>query len=187
MSFIILEGFEPTANDPGQLIATSKFGAKHAMQGVSTSVVHHELHEGNTFFYSERFALGAAGEKELLFQAPSNGEAHLRIVVKGTGEFTTDLYEGGSGAVGAEQTTFNRKRFSVKTPVSKIYAVGSRTGGTIIDSDLGGSGNNTGGETRSENEWDADTSQIYRLLVTSVGAGNTLVAKFTWYEPDEIF
>jgi hypothetical protein len=188
MSFIRIETFTPTVTDPGQDIGTSKFGAKHAIQAIGTDYVHSELHGGRLFSYNEAFTLGAAGTKEILFQAPATGTAHLLITVSATGELTTDLYEGGTGAVGAEETAvFNRNRLSNIAPKSKIFQVGARVGGTLIETDSSGNGNKTAGISRGENEWILGDSEIYRLLITSGIASNDLAAKFEWYEPDEVY
>jgi len=192
MSRIIIARHIPSAADPdGWKILTSKAeGGKHAIATFGPDSVHHELHDGNMFSYSERLTLASAAGREVVFVAPPAGRrpAHLKINVKSTKELTADFFEGGTGAVGAEITNvFNRCRFSTNAPIGKLYEVGSVAAGTQIDFDLGGSSNKAGGEVRGESEWNLNSSEKYRLLVTSNEASNLIVIKFDWYEPDEVF
>jgi hypothetical protein len=188
MSYVIFETFSPTAQDPGQLFGTSKFGTKHAVQAVITSFFHSQIHKENAYLYGVRQTLGSGAETEIVIVAPSSGLAHLEISVKGSGALYTDLYEDSSDAYGSERTAvFNRMRTSNKTPKMKIYDVGTSSGGTIIDPNSAGSGQSTSGETGRTFEFGIGNAKIYRLLIHSNAASNLVTTRFEWYEPDEIY
>jgi len=147
---------------------------------------HYKVHEGDKFSYEEvTLNMALNDEREICFVAPVEGQnrAHVVVIAKGNVEYTADIYEGGTGDVGAEITTiYNRDRNLATATNLTFYEVGSRTGGTLIDPGVRGSGVMSGGDLRSEEEWILKDGETYRLIVTAKANGLNLEIDVHYYE-----
>ena len=161
----------------------------HSLQVID--VLHHEIHEGNTFFISFKTANAApiADDAALIF-AITTGTKTLHVVSNGAsgGDAEKEILEGATITGGAATTVFNRDRTS--TAVTNVAAVvlnpTVNTDGTRIDHQFipGGTGGQTvGGSGGTRNEWIFKPSTVYVVRLTNrAGTAQPASLAIEWYE-----
>ena len=161
----------------------------HSLQVIS--VLHHEIHEGNTFFASFKTvdATPIADDAALIF-AITTGTKTLHFVSNGAsgGDAEKEILEGATITGGTATTVFNRDRTS--TAVTNVAAVvlnpTVNTDGTRIDHQFipGGTGGQTvGGSSGPRHEWIFKPSTIYVVRLTNrAGTAQPASLAVEWYE-----
>jgi len=150
---------------------------------------HHELHEGNHFFYTDSVALDSGNTQDYLLTIP-NTSKHVHLIMDHDGSAVTQFlfYEGTDKNGTTPQTLFNNNRNSSKTPGMTIHkgVSGGSTDGTLIEQYK--SGDATGQSSKIPSTRRGDTEIIlkagtkYIMRVISSTNGNLTNARFFWYE-----
>jgi len=159
-----------------------------ALQAIT--VLHHETHEGNTFFVSFKTADGAplADNATLIFVLTTGAKAcHAITDAASGGNADKEICEGATITGGTATTVYNRDRTSaLATTVTVVRDPTINAAGTCIDFQLiaGGTGGNaSGGSAGPRNEWILAPSTLYMYRLTN-RAGNAQPASLSveWYE-----
>jgi hypothetical protein len=153
---------------------------------------HHELHSGSHFTWGVTSGdLDDGGTMEfILTTADTAAWPHLLISVTGALDTTVEFFEDTTHTAGAAETSFDNNRNTANTAGMDIN-VSNDDGadGTLLlperfGIDAGGGANRTasGGQARSEAEWDLRQNAKYLLKVTSNTDNNVVSIKLSWYE-----
>lgn len=156
--------------------------------GVFIDSVHHQIHEGEQFNYTEVITLGSAATQDYLLIVPAGDYPHLSYSIEGLYGITVELFEATDKTQSAAAvTSFNRNRNSTKTPdmtIKKGTDAGS-TDGTRILWRKAGSGTSQGklsGTSQDNHERILKVSTNYIFRITSAAASNDINVQFDWYE-----
>jgi len=155
---------------------------------VTIPVVHHEVHEGETFTTSIFSQVVANGDDiTMLLRVGATRYPHLTFTVAGGGDAQLRLLEAPTvSADGNAMTVRNMKRYS--TTASTVTAFGNPTyiEQAVITNFLvpgGTGGNSQGGVVRQDTEWILNLSTDYVIELTNISGGNTpLSITAQWYE-----
>jgi len=150
---------------------------------------HHELHEGNHFFYTDSIALDNGVTQDYLLTVP-NTNKHVHLIMHHDGSAVTQFlfYEGTDKNGTTLQTTFNNNRNSSKTPGMTIHK--GTNGGTIDgvlihqykSGDATGQSSSNPSERRDDSEMILKAGTKYIMRVISSTNGNLTNTGFYWYE-----
>lgn len=149
---------------------------------------HAEIHEGDTFRYSDALTLGSAGTQDYLITTPNTTRwAHFTFEADGTAVTTITLYEGSDKTGTTPQTVFNANRNSTSAATVTVHkgTSGGTTDGTAIVNYSSGTATN---QSRSSSTRSHDVEIIlkqntkYILRLTSGTAGNLCNVTLNWYE-----
>lgn len=146
--------------------------------------VHKRVHDGKAFIVSGGATLDNAGTQDFLLIVPAGVFPHIFFLVRGSGETNAILYEGTTvSANGTGAAEINRNRASANTAGLAVYTGPTVTGaGNALMTLHLGSGQQLGGDARSEEEFILNESTIYRFLITSEANGNDVSWVISWYE-----
>jgi hypothetical protein len=156
---------------------------------VTIPVVHHEVHEGDTFIVSLFSMVNGNGDDiAILLRTGLTRYGHMTFTVAAGGDAQVRLLENPTvSADGNPLTEYNMQRYS--TNVAEITAFGNPTyieQATIPMNFLspgGTGGNSQGGVVRQNTEWDLSLSTDYVIELTNIAAGNQpLSITAQWYE-----
>ena len=152
------------------------------------SFEHFELHEGDSFHFSEVITLGsAATQNYLLTVADTTKWPHFSYYIEGSYGVTVELYEGADRAGTAAQTAYDRNRNTDNTPGMTIHkgTSGGTTDGTRIvwlKSGTGTAGGRQSGTSGEATERILKQNTKYLFRITSAAASNDITVAFNWYE-----
>lgn len=156
---------------------------------IGIDFAHHELHEGEHFYYQDPITLGSAATQDYLITTPNTDKlAHMIRILDGTAVTTFELFEGSDRTGTTLQTARNRYRDNATAAGVTIHkgTSGGATDGTSIAKYS--SGTASGAVARNPT---ADRGSVelilkkdtkYILRVTSGTAGNLINVLLDWYE-----
>lgn len=145
---------------------------------------HHEIHDGDHFFYSDCIALASSATQDYMLTVPNdNVRKHFTFGVTGSGSITIAFFEGTDKTGTTAQTIYNNDRDSTTTPGLTVHkgTSGGSTDGTDIHPDCGGANKQTGVIERQK-EIILKTNTKYIMRITSGSANNNIATHFDWYE-----
>jgi hypothetical protein len=173
----------PGGESPQALLTDDVTGAL-----VTIPVVHHEVHEGETFIVSfASTAIANNANIAILLRTGNSRYGHLSWYASAGGDAEFELIESPTvTSAGTAMTEFNAKRYSTETAQITAFHTPTVAGGTIIiDAIIGGGtgGTSSGGVLRSGAEIILSTNTDYLLRLTNI-AGNAQPAGLVveWYE-----
>lgn len=149
---------------------------------------HHEIHEGDAYFYYDSVTLGSAATQDYLLTTPNTAKwAHMVFSVDGTAVTTCRLYEASDRTGTTLQTVWNNNRNSVNTAAVTVRkgTSGGTTDGTLMKTYSSGTSQ---GSTKTPTHLGFGSEIIlkqntkYILRVTSGTAGNLCNVVLNWYE-----
>lgn len=152
-------------------------------------VVHHEVHEGETFqasTYNDSIADDAT--MMLLLRTGSARWPHMTFGVAAGGDAEVELLENPQvNNVGTGLTVYNMKRSTTTAPTTQVSQAPAIAGGTLLAHFLnpGGTGANfsAGGTARADSEWILARSSNYVIRITNrSGAAAPVSILVQWYE-----
>jgi hypothetical protein len=156
---------------------------------VTIPVIHHEVHEGETFSTSLFSLVNANGaDITVLLRTGSTHYGHLTFTTSGGGDAQVRLLEAPTiQAVGNAMAIYNMKRYSTDTPEIQAFANPTYIDGASIPTNFlvpGGSGGNSqGGISRPSTEWILSLNTDYVIELTNIAVGNQpLSIVMQWYE-----
>lgn len=159
---------------------------------VTIPVVHHEVHEGETFTASLFSLANPNGAMiALMLRTQTTRYGHLTFTVAAGGDAQVRLHE--NPAVSSAGLTFTARNMKRTSPISGAQIVPSGnptyTDGTILTNFLvpGGSGGNSqGGVVRQDTEWILALNTDYVIELTNIAVGNQpLSITVSWYEESD--
>jgi hypothetical protein len=151
---------------------------------------HHEIHSGDHYFIADFTSLDTAGTIEFIVTTPDTTKwGHLVFSVQGTNQTEIDVYEAcvetGDGTaitpVNNNRNSSNTSGLVVKYDPTTISDDGTRLSGQKF----GVSGTpvtSRGGDTRRDDELNLKQNTKYLIRVTSLGDGNVISYRASWYE-----
>jgi len=158
----------------------------HTLQTID--YVHHEIHSGSHYLYTDAVPLNSGGVQNYLITTPDTTRwAHMLFVLDGSAVTQFELYEGADRVGSVLQTLGNSNRNSANTAtitVHKGYA-GGTTDGNLIYIYKGGSttgGSRSAASSRNDDEIILKQNTKYILRVTSSTNGNLTNVRLSWYE-----
>lgn len=150
---------------------------------------HHKVHSGSHYKAGyQDTSMVASDTIELLFVTPDTTEwAHWKLVAQSTGEVVVAVYEGTTtSANGTAITRWNRNRNSVNTSSTLVYHTPTVTadGTKMVEKWIGSSGfrENSGGESRGDNEFILKQNTKYLVRLTAVSDDIKGAIGGDWYE-----
>ncbi len=160
------------------------------ISGEITSIehTHHEIHESDTFRYSDALTLGSGGTQDYLITTPNTTKwSHFTYSVDGTAITTVSLFEASDKTGTTLQTVWNANRNSAAVAGTTVHKAisGGTTDGTALITYSSGSATN---QSRSAANVSHDDEIIlkqntkYILRLTSGTAGNLCNVFLNWYE-----
>jgi len=155
---------------------------------ISIDQAHHEIHDGDHFFYTDSVLLGNAATQDYLITTPDTTKyCHLFFVLDGSTIVQWDLYESSDKLGTTPQTAFNSNRNSLTAPTLAIAkgTSGGTTDGTLLQTyKCGSSTAQAKSPTLSRNidEIILKRNTKYILRTTSGAASNLTNVRLTWYE-----
>jgi len=167
-------------------------GISHLLPTLDIS--HHEIHEGNHFYFENVFTLNTSGILYIkLITADTAKWTHLTWEIECTGILETTLYEDVAGGMtgGSSVTSLNNDRNSATTSGNTIISgvtVATTLGTTVSIKKVGGTGFKivTGGEVRRDDEIIMKQGATYLRSFLSGSDNNILHIKAKWYEHTNI-
>lgn len=174
-----IQGFNGTSNRTAELDEITR-----AL--VFLDYAHHEVHEGDSFYFNENLALGNGASQDYLFTTPNSAKrAHWGYEFDAIDAgVTLNIYEASDRAGTTLQTVFNRDRNSISANTTTLHkgVSGGTTDGTNIGTRRAGArtiGRQFG--TSGERILKENTKYIVRLTNLSTATNNVWV-EFNWYE-----
>ena len=149
---------------------------------------HHEIHEGNHFFYADGITLAAAAKQQYMITTPNTLVfPHLLFSITGGLGITITIDEAGDRVGTTLQTVYNSDRNSLNAATTIIHkgTGGGSTDGTEIATFAIGSasvGGKIGGGIRASEEIILKRNTKYIFEIASVANANNIAVYFTWYE-----
>lgn len=165
---------------------TAKVTDAGAMLGVRVDYAHHEIHMGTHFVASIVNTLSNAGIANVIISAPSSRDMHLLVSLHVQGEMNITVFRAPTcSSLGTAVGISNRKDSSPNSPQAEFY-----TGASCSYNGMAmpgftrhfGSGQNIGGETRSNNEILLKRNTLYMIRITSESNTNEINHTYDWYE-----
>lgn len=164
-----------------------------AMDGVTEALsiidyVHHEIHAGSNFFYTDSVTLASAGTQDYLITTPNTKKwAHLIFQATGSAITQVQIYEGADRVGSTLQTVFNSNRnitTDATTTVHKGQSGGTTDGALIWQRKSGAAqgASRTGAESSHSGEIVLKQNTKYLLRFTSGTADNLTNLNLEWYE-----
>lgn len=153
---------------------------------------HHEIHDGDHYFYGDSLTLASAATQDYLITVPNTAKwPHILFDLDGLGITQFDLYEGSDKTGTTSQTARNNNRNSGNTAGMTIHkgTSGGTTDGTLIRSYKSGSTSAIAKSlslARSDEEYILKQNTKYILRVTSGSNDNLINIKMVWYEHTSI-
>jgi hypothetical protein len=150
---------------------------------------HHEIHEGDHFFYTDCLTLASAGAQDYLITTPNTTKwTHLSFSAHGSAITEIKFFEASDKSGTTAQTIVNNNRNSTKASANTLHkgTSGGTTDGTQIWCSKGGSA--TGASSREGISSGQDTEIIlkqntkYILRITSGTNDNLVNLALAWYE-----
>lgn len=157
-----------------------------AMLGVDTP--HSKIHSGTMYSVSiSKSAMGVGATLRLKFTAPPVKKAHLQILATTSGQALFEFHENPTMHAppgGGAETARNRERSiaDLSTMAAILSDPAVDVEGTILESQIIGSGKNAGGTPRGDGEWILLPTEDYDVLITSQSAANICTITINWYE-----
>lgn len=149
---------------------------------VSMAFEHHEIHEGDSYHYSNIQALNSATYKWLLTAPATTKWVHMLISAVGTVEFSLSLYENPTTPSGGAVATPHTRNRNYNTPAGLAVTAGVSTvsDGALVSTIRSGQGRSSS-EIRGLDEWVLKQNTRYIVNLTTFGNGyGTLF--LNWYE-----
>lgn len=157
---------------------------------ITTSVVHHRIHQGSFFSISAiDAAVAASGFLTVLVRVPS-GSCHIRFVVTVSGNALGNIYEAPTTtADGTLIVPANRNRFSSRVAECLFFSGPTVTDkGTLLEPFLlsGGSGGNAPGSRNSGfEEWLLAPGDYLMEIQNITAQVQAAAIQMDFYEPPE--
>lgn len=152
-------------------------------------VAHHEIHEGDSFFYSEIGTLNLAATRDILIVTPNTTKrTHFTFYVTTTAETMLEFFEAVTTSNdGTPVTSFNRERASSNVAGTLLYHTPTvtDTGTRLIVEQVGnatGGAAKVGGNSLERSEFVLKTNSKYMGRATSSANGNDVTIFLDWYE-----
>jgi hypothetical protein len=148
---------------------------------------HHEIHDGDHFFYTDKVTLGSAGTQIYLLTTPdSDTFIHMTFTITGSAITQSDIYEGADRVGTTLQTAYNSDRNSSRLPLLLIHKdiSGGTTDGVLLWTMQDGSSqgsSRSGMSSQRDNEIILKQNTKYLLRVTSGTASNLTNLQIGWY------
>lgn len=146
---------------------------------------HLMVHQGKSFLYTRKDTLSNNEVVNIgIYLSNPLKACHLLHLVHGISEYTIYLYEDAVYTGGSPLPPKNRNRI-YKTTLADTALVLAPTitdEGTLLHSDNIGSGNQTGGDSRENNEWILAPETYYLLRVISNSNTNLITQIIEFYE-----
>jgi hypothetical protein len=158
----------------------------HALETID--YVHHEIHAGSAFFYTDSVELGSAAAQDYLITTPDTTKwGHFTFSGTGNAITQVQLYEGSDRTGTSAQTVRNANRNSVTTATITVHkgTSGGTTDGTLIwqrKSGASSAQSRSGVEATHEGEIILKQNTKYLLRITSGTATNLTNLALSWYE-----
>lgn len=159
----------------------------------SISFTHHNIHDGDTFSYSEVTDVPNAAVRDVLIVTPNTTHwAHLYVEVMTEAEADYKFYEGtvttGDGTACSE---INRNRnltaVTATTVITHTPTVAGGAEGTLLEWKHWGTGKGVGGAGRDIEEWVLKQGTKYLIRVTNATtSANQVSITLIWYEHTNI-
>lgn len=149
---------------------------------------HHEVHDGNHFFYTDAFTLASAGTQYYMLTTPNTTKwTHLTFCGTGSAITQIELYESGDRTGTLAQTISNNDRNSATAATLVVHKniSGGTTDGNLIWIIKSGSATN---QSRSplvalrQNEIILKQNTKYLIKFTSGTNDNLCNLQLEWYE-----
>lgn len=148
---------------------------------------HHEIHEGDHFFYTDCLTLASGATQDYMVTVPVGVYPHMSFEFEGSAITALDVYRYSDKTGTTLQTIFNNNFNSSNTTTMTIHkgTSGGTTDGTKVWCHNGGTStgasSSSGIASKTDNEMILkDGKYIFRL--TSGTAGNLCNIKFGWYQ-----
>jgi hypothetical protein len=148
---------------------------------------HHEIHEGDHFFYTDAVTLGSAATQSYVLITPNHPKRlHITFSMTGSAITQCELGEGGDRTPTTLQTVYNSDRDSSNGSLAKLYKdyTGGATSGTVIWKMKSGA---AAGASRSPMTAERSAEIIlktncqYVFTFTSGTADNLVNIQLNWY------
>ena len=167
------------------------------MLGVDTSTrarttieyEHHEIHEGDHYFYTNSNVIASAGTQVFLLTTPDTAKwAHMTFVATGSAITQVDLYEAGDRVGDTAQTARNSNRNSLNAAglvIHKGVTGAGSTDGTLIWTIKSGAATQQSRAAtiaQRNNEIILKQNTKYLIRFTSGTADNLTNLQLEWYE-----
>jgi hypothetical protein len=156
---------------------------------------HHEVHEGNHFFYTYVDTdWDIVDVVEVLIVVPTDLVPHIEFVINAELDTNVKMYEGATHTPTTELTAYNRNRNSPKKNTTELHNhANDGSDGTLISEwqfgiSTGGGSNQikAGGNTRGDNELILKAGTKYLITITSGTDNSVLSILLDWYETQVI-
>ena len=156
---------------------------------VTVDAAHHQIHEGDSFTVSRRYAgVGATGIVHMLIYVPKTAiRPHITFEASSSKAYLMELYEAPTkSAQTGSLTIYNRNRSSdVVSTISAwsnptISADGNLLAQVIVGSTTGNV--KLGGTSRGTQEFSLAASTYYNLKMTALGATATFCVTADFYQ-----
>lgn len=153
---------------------------------ITINTVHHKIHTGTVFSFTEVINLGVSGAQDYLITTPNSAvQPHFGFNAIGTGILTVQLYEDTDKAGSVAQTLVCRRRNDPSTPSTTLHkgTTGGTTDGTLLLTwKTGNSGISLNASMGTAEELVLDTNSKYILRFTSGTASQDISINLSWYE-----
>lgn len=146
---------------------------------------HHEIHEGDHFFYSDSVTLNSGLTQVYLVTTPNTTKwVHMILETSHTDVAQIDLYETSDRVGTTLQTAFNSNRNSSTAAALQIHkgVSGGTTDGVRLAGYNFGVREKSGGSVRSAEEVILKQNTKYLLRLTSGANSELFYTRMIWYE-----
>ena len=156
------------------------------LAGLWIDFPHHQIHEGDSYVasYAPDTVKGDGAGINITLKTPDNTKwLHMQAKASAAlGAFFT-ITRGPTFTGGTAQAGFNRNQNSTNpTGASDVKFDCTPSGGTVVHTELMGSGKKGGSGSRGTEEFMLKQNTVYVFTVTSDVASNKLGLDLSWYE-----
>lgn len=158
---------------------------------ITQDLAHVMIHEGKHYAYINAQDIGGSTTVSFVIIVPDTPYVpHMEFFVNGESEYNLDIYEAATpqanGTLVTNPGIINRNRNEPDNNGMEIYSsptLGAGSKGTLIERYHAGSGRNTGGNSRGDNEIILRSNTKYWIdLINSVATANFISWIVDWYE-----
>ena len=148
---------------------------------------HHEIHDGDFFHIGSGFILASNETHNKLLITPTGSKwVHFYSNIQASAETAFNIFEGGTYSGGVVITSYNKNRNSADTcgctwRKNCVVSGTTPTSGTFIYNSLFGTGRNSGGGARGQNEWVLKSGTSYLLEIVSKANANNISFEIDYY------
>ena len=157
---------------------------------VTIDLPHHQIHEGESWSFTEVITLGSAAVQDYLITIPAGVYPHFGYAIEASFGITVELFEGTNKTQSASALVMqnrNRSKQLTVTPLATIHkgTNAGTTDGTRILHKKSGTGTTQGkaaGQSADARERILNAATSYLFRITSAAASNDVSVEFDWYE-----